>query len=253
MLQAEEITFINQRQALCLSVSNQAEIPPALEALQLPVPCPVIVWIGGAGSMAPQYAEPVSQIAHSVAHIAQESKAIIVDGATDGGVIAVLGQVYAQSGYTFPLVGVVAKQLVFWSNVPGKQRVSLVSKFRKAIASLLVGSAGRPWHLDPHHTHFFLVPGNHWGAESAWISDIATQIAGDHPSVTILSNARVGGICVQDVDHSLEANRPIIVIAGTGGWADELASEPPQSKLWEIVSVADRESIRNRVLEHLAQ
>jgi hypothetical protein len=178
---------------------------------------------------------------------------MIVDGATDGGVMAVLGQVYAQGDYTYPLIGVVAEQLVAWSNVPGKQAFSLTRKIRLALTSWLVGFAGMPCHLEPNHTHFCFVPGNRWGAESAWISSIASQLAGDYSSVTILSNGRPGGICVQDVEHSLDVNRPVIVMAGTGGWADELASQPPRSKLWRIVSVDDQPGLRDIVLEHLAE
>lgn len=252
MTHAQKIVFSNQKHALGISISRRAEISPATEALQLPAPRPVIVWIGGAGSMEPRFAEPVSKVARTAVQIAREKYAMIVDGATDGGVMAVLGQVYSQYDCSFPLVGVVAEQLVAWSNVPGRQEFSLTRKIQLVVTSLLVGSAGIPWHLEPNHTHFCFVPGNRWGAESAWISNIATQLAGNYSSVTILSNGRPGGICVQDVEHSLDANRPVIVMAGTGGWADELASQPPKSDLWKIVSVDDQQGLREIVLEHLA-
>lgn len=251
MLQAEKIIFSNQKQALGISISHREEIPQAIEALRLSAPRPVLVWIGGAGSMAPRYEEPVSKVARIVAQIAHETNAIMVDGATDGGVMAVIGQVFSHGGYIFPLVGVVAEQLVSWSNVPEKQSFSLTRKLRLAVTSLLVGSAGMPWHLDPFHTHFFLVPGNRWGVESAWISHIATQLAGNYSSMTILSNGRPGGICVQDVEHSLNANRPVLVMKDTGGWADELANQPPKSDLWQIVAADDERAILDTVLEHL--
>jgi hypothetical protein len=157
MLPAEKIIFSNQKQAMGMSIVRREEIPRAVELLRLPAPRPVIVWIGGAGSMLPRYVEPVSKVARSVAQIAQETNAIVVDGATDGGVMAVLGQVYSQGGYKFPLVGVVAEQLVSWANVPRKQGFFLTRKIRLAVKSWLVGYAGLPWHLDPHHTHFFFV------------------------------------------------------------------------------------------------
>ena len=57
--------------------------------------------------------------------------------------------------------------------------------------------------LDPHHTHFILVPGKNWGDESSWIAQIATQLAGDQPSVAVLVN---GGKIAhdQDVPSNLE-------------------------------------------------
>jgi hypothetical protein len=56
-------------------------------------------------------------------------------------------------GYTFPLVGVVFDALLM----------------KEEPASI----------LDPNHTHFLLIPGSDWGDESAWISKIATVVAGD--------------------------------------------------------------------------
>jgi len=252
MMQTEKIVFSNRRQALAVSVTRQEETPQAIEALKLPAPRPVIVWIGGAGSMQTRFGEPVSKIARIVAQIAQEARAIMIDGATASGVMAVVGEVYFQGGYEFPLVGVVAKQLVSWSNVPQKPRTDLMRKIRLAVTSMLVGSAGIPWPLDPHHTHFFLVPGNWWGVESAWISHIATQLAGDCPSITVLSNGRPGGgICTQDVEYSLGANRPVLVMQGTGGWADELANRPSTTDLWEVVAADDEQDIREIVFAYL--
>ena len=40
--------------------------------------------------------------------------------------------------------------------------------------------------LEPHHTHFVLVPGDDWGAEARWIADVATSLAGGTPSVTVV-------------------------------------------------------------------
>lgn len=74
--------------------------------------------------------------------------------------------------------------------------------------------------LDPNHTHFFLIPGKDWGDESAWISKIATSIAGNHKSITVLVNG--GNISRQDVEYSLLENRPTFVIRGTGRLADEI-------------------------------
>ena len=74
--------------------------------------------------------------------------------------------------------------------------------------------------LDPNHTHFFLIPGDDWGDESSWISKIATAIAGDKKSITILVNG--GNISRTDVEYSLLENRPTFVMRGTGRMADEI-------------------------------
>jgi hypothetical protein len=74
--------------------------------------------------------------------------------------------------------------------------------------------------LDPHHTHFFLIPGDNWGDESAWISKIATRIAGDKKSLTVLVNG--GQISKADVGYSILEDRPAFVMRGTGRMADEI-------------------------------
>jgi hypothetical protein len=74
--------------------------------------------------------------------------------------------------------------------------------------------------LDPNHTDFFLIPGIDWGDESGWISKIATSIAGDEKSITILVNG--GKISRSDVEYSLLENRPTVIMRGTGRLANEI-------------------------------
>jgi phage gp46-like protein len=40
---------------------------------------------------------------------------------------------------------------------------------------------------------------------------------------------------------------------GTGGWADELADQPPGSNLWNIVRVDDQECVFETVSAHFTQ
>jgi hypothetical protein len=251
-LRTEQIVFSNQQKALCLVVPNQLDLQYAIQALRLSAPCPVLVWIGGANSMERQYAEPVGRVAQLVAEIAQERKAIVIDGATDSGVMAVMGRVYAQGDFTFPLVGVVARKLVDWGNVPAKSNISLLQRLQSSVKALSPGSASQPGQLDPYHTHFFMIAGRRWGAESPWISQIATRLSGGYPSVTILSNGRPGGITGADTAYSVRANRPVIVAGGTGGWADELADQPRRSALWKIVQADNPAAVCETILACLA-
>ena len=63
------------------------------------------------------------------------------------------------------------------------------------------------WQLEPHYSHFILVPGSQFGDESAWIVDTATLSKGNR-SVTILING--GEISRKDIELSLEHSRPVI-------------------------------------------
>ena len=76
--------------------------------------------------------------------------------------------------------------------------------------------------LEPHHTHFVIVPGEQWGAESPWIADTATVLADTAPSTTVLING--GDIAYTDVERSVQAGRSVVAVAGSGRTADEFAA-----------------------------
>jgi hypothetical protein len=85
------------------------------------------------------------------------------------------------------------------------------------------GQPPRRTRLDPDHSHFLLVPGDEWGAEARWIARVATVLAGDTPSATVLING--GEIAYSDVERSVAAGRSVLAVAGSGRTADHLAAE----------------------------
>lgn len=176
------------------NVTSEDEIQAALDELGIPRPRPAIVLVGGAGGVGFLEKSPMQKAVGIVAQLAEESGAVVVDGGTQAGVMSEMGMQRKKNGYTFPLLGVVFDALLM----------------RKEPSSV----------LDPGHTHFLVIPGNAWGDESAWISKIATVVAGDRKSITVLVNG--GKISRADVEYSLLANRPTAVIRGTGRLADEI-------------------------------
>jgi hypothetical protein len=129
-----------------------------------------------------------------VARLAEETGSVVIDGGTQAGIMTEIGRQRKRNKFSFPLIGVVFDTL-------------LMQEDPKSV-------------LDPNHTHFFLIPGEDWGDESAWISKIATSAAGDKKSITILVN---GGIISRtDVEYSLLENRPTFVMRGTGRLANEI-------------------------------
>jgi len=66
------------------------------------------------------------------------------------------------------------------------------------------------------------VPGENWGDESRWLSRVAQTLAEDRPTVTILING--GEIALRDVQHSVDAHRPVLVLEGSGRAAEDLAT-----------------------------
>jgi hypothetical protein len=177
-----------------VNIKEDKDIQQALIDLQIPHPTPVIVLVGGASGIEWLDVFPMRKAVRLIARLAQETGSVVVDGGTQAGIMKEIGKQRKRNRFSFPLLGVVFDGL-------------LIKEDPKSI-------------LDPNHTHFFLIPGEDWGDESAWISKIATAIAGDHKSITILVNG--GNISRTDVEYSLLENRPAFVMRGTGRMADNI-------------------------------
>jgi hypothetical protein len=176
------------------NISDNDEIEDALTQLEIPHPQTAIVLVGGAGGIEWSDKFPMKKAIKIVAQLAEDTQSVIVDGGTQAGIMEEIGKQRKKNKFTFPLIGVVFDSLV-------------VDEEPKSI-------------LDPNHTHFFLIPGSDWGDESGWIAKIATAIAGDDKSITILVNG--GTISRTDVEYGLLENRPAYIMRGTGRLADEI-------------------------------
>lgn len=181
-----------------VGVGHGDELGAALEALGLRIPSPVLVLVGGASGLGPEVAGRLLALFEALCPWLDRLKATVVDGGTAYGVMALMGQARNNSQARFPLLGVAAARTV-----------------------ARPGSGDRGAALDPNHTHILLVPGTRWGDESVWISDAANILAGGLPSLTLV--AAGGEVTRLDVLNGLQARRPLVVIAGSGGTADALA------------------------------
>jgi len=144
----------------------------------------------------------VQNLFKALVPLIQELNVCIIDGGTDAGVMQMIGKARAAASATFPLIGVAPASKVA---VPD---TAFLTADRKSV--------------EPNHTHIFLTPGSHWGDESPWLSKIATTLAASTPSLTLLING--GNVALTEVAESVEAHRPVIVIAGSGRLADEIAA-----------------------------
>ena len=180
-----------------------ADVASAIAGLGLRGRGPVLVVVGGAAGLDEADKKRLYTLfGHALLPIIASRQAVVVDGGTDSGVMQLLGRSRAEAGASFPLVGVATEKKVI---LPGDD-----------------AEPGDRAPLERHHSHFVLVPGSSWGDESPWLSWVAAEIAGSAPSVTVLING--GEIAFRDVAHSLEADRPVLVIAGTGRTADRIAA-----------------------------
>jgi SLOG in TRPM, prokaryote len=199
-----------------INITKDKEIQEALTQLAIPHPKTVIVLVGGAGGIGWLDKFPMRKAISIVAKLAEETQSVVVDGGTQAGIMTEIGEQRKRNKFSFPLVGVVFDSL-------------LMKREPQSI-------------LDSNHTHFFLIPGDDWGDESAWISKIATQIAGDKKSITILVNG--GQISRTDVGYSIMEDRPTFVMRGTGRMADEIT-------LGEKIVPIDISQKPDEILEYL--
>jgi hypothetical protein len=185
----------------------------ALATAGVPLPAPVAVLVGGAGGMgAAERQRSRALIGGVLVPFAQAHGVCIVDGGTDAGVMSIAGAARAACGAHGPHVGVAAAGTVVLPGDPA--------------AGSATDPTGRAA-VEPHHTHLVVVPGERWGDEVPWLSAVASALAGGCPSVTVLANG--GDIAYADVRASLDAGRPVLVLAGTGRTADDLAGGGEQA------------------------
>jgi hypothetical protein len=178
-------TQANNAPAPRVSVDHVDELPAKLELSGLTPGQAVVVIVGGAGGMGEEDLRAVGDVLRdAVVPVVERHAAIVVDGGTDSGVMRLIGRARSSAGDDGPTSPDAAP-------------------------------------LEPHHTVFFLVPGEEWGDEAPWISHIASLVAGSRPSVTILING--GQIAYSDAEGSLAKRRPVVVLAGTGRTADAIA------------------------------
>lgn len=197
------VHFPNGTLAYAIYPESEADLVGTLQELGLTQEQPTLVVIGGASKLSAADFARVQQLFTDVlAPLAQKWKAAVIDGGTDAGVMRLMGQARQQIGGDFPLIGVAPIDL---ASLP---------------TQVEAGSDAAP--LEQNHTHFVLVPGSNWGDESQWIAQLATALAGHHPSVTVLING--GEVTWRDALQSVKADREILVIAGSGRTADILAA-----------------------------
>ncbi len=217
-MRTQKIDF-SDHQALCVFPNKRSDLEQAISELGMKGRYPVIVLIGG--EIDEQQADATRRVIQTISRVAEDMRAVVICGGTDLGIMAEIGQTRSRNSYKFPLVGITPEELVTWPGGPHS------AKF--------LGWGEKRWQLEPHYSHFILVPGNQFGDESPWIVDTATILSKHHQSVTILING--GEVSRKDIELSLANGRPIIALSRTGRLADELARQPNRHRLITVIPV----------------
>jgi len=182
--------------------TNAADI---LQALSLKQPKALILVIGGAAELDEAVKPRLVQLCgRGIARATASIDALILDGGTQAGVMALVGQGVADRGRKTALVGVAPAGKVTYPDGP-------------ADGSIPDGAA-----LDPNHSHFVLVDSHEWGGELETTYALAEALAKTIPVVTVLING--GPLTRDEVLRSVRQGWPIIVVQGSGRLADDIAT-----------------------------
>lgn len=188
--------------ARIVTVDDSQDPTKALAELGLSGGRPVLVLCGGAASLDDDPAirmalAPV--LGPSVLMAAARTGALVVDGGTNAGVVALLGQ-SASPEASAPLLGVAPAALVAPPGAhPENGRVA----------------------LEPHHLYFVLTPGTEWGDETGWLARLSAAAAGDEQVAMVVAGGGAGTSA--EIQEAVKRRWPIVLLEGTGGLADDLA------------------------------
>ena len=182
--------------------TNTADI---LQALGIGQPKALILVVGGAADLDAAVQPRLVQLcSRGIARAAANIGALIMDGGIQAGVMAMMGQGVADRGRQTALVGVAPAGKVTYPDGP-------------ADGSLAAGAA-----LDPNHSHFVLVDSHEWGSAIETMYALAVALAPTIPVVTVLVNGEPRAR--DEVLRSVRQGWPIIVVQGSGGLADDIAT-----------------------------
>jgi hypothetical protein len=197
------ILFPNSNHAKAVTVPIGKPVDEILKALGIPYPKPLILLVGAAGHLDERLRPRLTQLfSRGIARAVARVDALIIDGGTQAGVMALMGQAVADRERKTVLLGIVPSSKVTYPGGPAE-------------GSIEDGAA-----LDPNHSHFVLVEGDEWGAETETMFTLARAISKDRPVVTILAGG--GDVALKEILLSVREGWPVTVIEGSGGLADKI-------------------------------
>ena len=198
-----EIIFSNGNHAQMLLAPVGAQVDEMATTLGIQAPRNVILIAGGASAMDKKSDDKLFPLLmNGVVRPATSLDALILDGGTQTGVMALIGLGVAQQQHRPVLLGVAADGMVLY---PGKT----------------TGTNADAGPLDPNHSHFILVETGTWGEETKTMYELVQFLSREHSSVAILVNG--GEIARNEALYNVRQGRPLIVIEGSGRIADEIA------------------------------
>jgi len=197
------ITFENGNQAVVVTAGRDTDAQGILKALDIAQPHALIMVFGGAKGLDDSRKARLAELfTDAIAPAAVEVGALVIDGGTQSGVMAMMGEALARDGQGCELLGVAPAGKVTYPGDPSPANIE----------------NGTP--LEPNHSHFVLVEGDEWGSET----DMMFKLAGalNVPVATTLING--GSIAGSEALRSVCNGWQLLVVEGSGRFADQLSA-----------------------------
>jgi hypothetical protein len=212
------ITFANGNRAVAVSAPRDASAKTIIDALGIVSPLAVILLFGGAAGLDDsRKAHLATLFAEGVTPVAADLGALIIDGGTQSGVMAMMGEAVARYPGTCQLLGIAPKGKIAHPEIVGASAVS----------------DGAP--LEPHHSHFVLVESAEWGGETTTMLELARAF--NAPIVAVLVNG--GAIAADEALQSVRNEWPLLVLEGSGRFADEVSAAVRDGQVAKSAEVSE--------------
>ena len=214
------ITFDNGNHAVVVTAQRDTDAQAILRALAFTQPDGVIMVFGGAKGLDDSRKALLTELfTDAIAPAAAELGTLIIDGGTQSGVMAMMGEALARDGGGSQLLGIAPAGKVTYPGGPSDAGIS----------------DGAP--LEPNHSHFVLVESDEWGGETGTMFKLAGAL--NVPVATMLING--GQIAGNEALQSVRNGWQLFVIEGSGRFADELCAavrDGPFAKSVEVSEIA---------------
>jgi SLOG in TRPM, prokaryote len=212
------ITFDNGNHAVVVTAGRDADAQTILKTLDIAQPQALIMVFGGAKRLDDsRKARLVDVFTNAIAPAAAELGALVMDGGTQSGVMAMMGEALAKGGRRCQLLGIAPAGKVTYPGGPNDANIG----------------DGAP--LEPNHSHFVLVESDEWGGETGTMFKVAKAL--NVPVTTMLING--GQIAGSEALQSVRNGWQLFVIEGSGRFADELSTAVRDGQVTKSVEVSE--------------
>ena len=218
IMRKNTITFDNGNHAVIVTAGRDTDAQTILKSLDIAQPHALIMVFGGAKGLDDSRKARLAELfTDAIAPAAVDVGALVIDGGTQSGVMAMMGEALARDGRGCELLGIAPAGKVTYPGVPSHANI------------------GDCTPLEPNHSHFVLVESDEWGGET----DMMFKLAGalNVPVATTLING--GSIAGSEALQSVRNGWQLLVVEGSGRFADELSAAVRNGQVTKSVEVSE--------------